>query len=336
MSDTTPNSGHIWCSALFAQFSANGVEHAVISPGSRSTPLAVAADQTNSLKTSIHLDERSGSYFALGLAKSTRKPVILICTSGTAAANYLPAVIEAFHAGVPLIVLSADRPPELQERGAPQTIDQTNLYGSHVRAFHQAPVASTSTAGEAIALGATAYFQSLNPITGPVHINCPMREPLEPTGQLPSFFDLIDQTESIQKIELEPIKDLLNHEKGLIIAGPMHYDNKELMQIAKLGASTGWPIIADPASGLRNGTHVKNALVMASGEHILRSLWAIRHRPDVIFQLGKMPTSKGYKIFLNRTGCNNLVSIDDLGFFPDPENLVTHRVNLAPGLLASH
>ena len=122
-----------WCRALFAQLVECGVNHVAASPGSRSTPMTVAADRTPGLEMSMHLDERSGGFFALGLARATDRPVALLCTSGTAAANYLPAVIEAFHSGVPLIVLTSDRPAELQGVGAPQTIDQDGIYGTHVR-----------------------------------------------------------------------------------------------------------------------------------------------------------------------------------------------------------
>ncbi|MEE3352633.1 MAG: thiamine pyrophosphate-binding protein, partial [Actinomycetota bacterium] len=122
-----------WCRALFAQLVECGVSHVAASPGSRSTPMTVAADRTNGLEVSMHLDERAGGFFALGLARATGRPVALLCTSGTAAANYLPAMVEAFHSGVPLIALTTDRPPELQGVGAPQTIDQDGIYGSHVR-----------------------------------------------------------------------------------------------------------------------------------------------------------------------------------------------------------
>ena len=156
MTASNPLAVHASLRAFFAQLVASGVQHVALSPGSRSTPLTVAADQTPGLDVSIHLDERAGSFFALGLARATKQPVALVCTSGTAAANYLPAVIEAFHSGVPLLVLTADRPPELQSRGAPQTIDQVELFGTHVRWFHQPAVAGTEHPSEAVALAAAA------------------------------------------------------------------------------------------------------------------------------------------------------------------------------------
>ena len=179
MPTADPVSVQAACRALFAQLVASGVSHVAVSPGSRSTPLTVAADRTPGITVSVHLDERSAGFFAMGLARSSRQPVALVCTSGSAAANYLPAVVEAFHSGVPLIALTADRPPELQGRGAPQTIDQGGLYGTHVRWEHQADVIGTETPEEVVRLAALAVERSLAPVPGPVHLNCPFREPLE-------------------------------------------------------------------------------------------------------------------------------------------------------------
>ena len=217
MSETSYN----WCRSLFYQFASNGVQHVAISPGSRSTPLSIAADSTEGLETSIHLDERAGSYFALGLAKATSKPVILICTSGTAAVNNHPAVVEAFYSGTPLIIISADRPPELQNRGAPQTINQIELYGKHVRGFFQAPVPSESTQKNALTLATDAFTQSLNPFPGPVHINCPLREPLEPSNVLFSNFEASDYLEMTREVDVSELEKFLEYEKGLIV-GTVH------------------------------------------------------------------------------------------------------------------
>ena len=135
------------CAAFGAELAAQGVQHCVISPGSRSTPLALTLARTPELRNWIRLDERSAAFFALGLAKSSGRPVALVCTSGTAAANYLPAITEAHWSGTPLIVLTANRPPELRGWGAGQTIDQTNIYGSNVRWFAELPIASESSPG---------------------------------------------------------------------------------------------------------------------------------------------------------------------------------------------
>jgi len=331
---TMPETSYNWCLSLFHQFVSNGVQHVAISPGSRSTPLSIAADSTEGLETSIHLDERAGSYFALGLAKATSKPVILICTSGTAAVNYHPAVVEAFYSGVPLIIISADRPPELQNRGAPQTIDQIELYGKHVRGFFQTTVPSESTQENAITLATDALKQSLKPFPGPVHINCPLREPLEPSDVPFSQFEVSNHLEISQETDISELEKFLGYEKGLIVVGPMETDPSTCNKISELGNITGWPVVADPASSMRNGPHVKNCVLISSGEHIFRSSWIKKHSPDLIIQMGRMPTSKGYKLFLNEIGCENIICTDELGFFPDPENVATHKVTISPNSLA--
>ena len=331
MSETSYN----WCRSLFYQFASNGVQHVAISPGSRSTPLSIAADLTEELETSIHLDERAGSYFALGLAKATSKPVILICTSGTAAVNYHPAVVEAFYSGIPLIIISADRPPELQNRGAPQTIDQIELYGKHVRGFFQAPVPSESTQKNALALAADVFRGSVKPFPGPVHMNCPLREPLEPSGVFSSTFETSDHLEVDQEFDVSELEKFLEYEKGLIVVGPLETDSTTCKKISELGSATGWPVVADPASSMRNGPHTKDCLIISSGEHIFRSTWVKRHKPDVIIQMGRMPTSKGYKLFLNEVGAKNIICTDELGFFPDPESVATQKVAVSPSALAT-
>ncbi|HJP16254.1 MAG TPA: 2-succinyl-5-enolpyruvyl-6-hydroxy-3-cyclohexene-1-carboxylic-acid synthase [Acidimicrobiales bacterium] len=313
---------------FFAQLQASGVEHVAISPGSRSTPLTVAADRTDGLEVSIHLDERSGGFFALGLAKANKKPVALICTSGTAAANYLPAVIEAFHSGIPLIVLTADRPPELQSRGAPQTIDQVNLYGTHVRWFHQAQVAGTDSVSNSLALAYSAVEISTGQNPGPVHINWPLREPLEPPEVFPSLTSPLKH----QKVESEISSfELPDIERGLLVAGPMDLRSEDVTSIANLSKSLGWPLIADPASGLRRGPHIENSHVIATGDFLFGSSWADKQVPDLVVQLGGLPTSKPYRLWLERNLPEKVFSIDHVGRHPDPVGAVTHRIDAHPG-----
>ena len=185
------DAAYLACRSLCEGLVAAGVTDAVVSPGSRSMPLALTVDATAGLHTWVRIDERSAGYFALGLAKGTQRPVMLVCTSGTAAANYLPAVAEAHYSGVPLVVLTADRPPELREWGAGQTIDQHRLYGSHVRWFCETPVASELPVTQAVrwfgvaAARAVTMASGMNP--GPVHLNVPFREPLEPLGPVGSI-----------------------------------------------------------------------------------------------------------------------------------------------------
>ena len=167
-------------SAFVARLAQLGVTNVVVSPGSRSTPLTLCFDAQPDFTTWVQLDERSAGFFALGLGRSTGVPAVLVCTSGTAAANYLPAVVEAYHAGVPMIVCTADRPPEMRGWGSNQTIDQVGLYGTHVRLAHDMAVADEMTQATAVRWADLATQASTLPDPGPVHLNWPLREPLEP------------------------------------------------------------------------------------------------------------------------------------------------------------
>ena len=330
-----PNDTQAWCRAFFAQLVACGVAHVAASPGSRSTPMTVAADRTDGLEVSMHLDERSGGFFALGLARVTGRPVAVMCTSGTAAANYLPAVVEAFHSGVPLLVLTSDRPPELQGRGAPQTIDQQGLYGSHARWATTSAVAGTQPAGEAASLAHQAVVRATRPIPGPVHVNVPLREPLEPAADDPPSVGLLPLPPDAASSDPGPLPGLLGVERGLMVAGALDLDTTGVGALAEMARRTGWPILADPASGLRRGPHTAAAPILATGDHLLRSSWSDRHRPDVVIQLGAMPTSKGYRLWLDRVGADRVVAVDHLDRFPDTALRVTDRVAVEPGRLAA-
>ncbi|WP_318036129.1 2-succinyl-5-enolpyruvyl-6-hydroxy-3-cyclohexene-1-carboxylic-acid synthase [Halobacillus salinarum] len=158
----------------------SGVKNVVISPGSRSTPLAMAFAEHKGIKHWMNLDERSASFFALGMAKEMEEPVALVCTSGTAAANYLPAIVEAHYSRVPIVVLTADRPHELREVGAPQAIDQTNMYGKYVKWFQDMALPSVELTAYVRRQAARAVEESTGGHAGPVHLNFPFREPLIP------------------------------------------------------------------------------------------------------------------------------------------------------------
>jgi len=318
--------------AFFSQLAAGGVAHVAVSPGSRSTPLTIAADRTAGLDLSIHLDERAGAFFALGLARATRRPVALVCTSGTAAANYLPAVVEAFHSGVPLVVLSADRPPELQGRGAAQTIDQQHLYGTHVRRYVEAAVAGTEPPEAAAALAVSVLGTAVGPAPGPVHVNWPLREPLEPPDVDPAPLELLA---SPAPTTWPTPPSLPDTPRGVLVAGPMDLDAGGIAAVAELAARTGWPILADPASGLRRGPHVADTPVVACGEHLLPTPWADSHVPDVVVQLGAMPTSKAYRLWLERNRPATVITVDHLGRHPDAALAVTDRVDHEPGAWAA-
>ena len=330
-----PATTHAALRAFFAQLAAGGVAHVAVSPGSRSTPLTVAADRTDGLDLSVHLDERAGAFFALGLARATRRPVALVCASGTAAANYLPAVVEAFHSGVPLLVLTADRPPEMQSRGAPQTIDQQHLYGSHVRRYVEAAVAGTESPEATAALAVSVLGTAVGPAPGPVHVNWPLREPLEPPDADPVPVDLLPLPAIPAATMWQTPPSLPDTPRGLLVAGPMDLDDAGIAAVAGLAARTGWPVVADPASGLRRGPHLAATPVLACGGHLFHTPWADAHVPDVVVQLGAMPTDKAYRLWLEQNRPATVIAVDHLGRFPDAALAVTDRVDHEPGAWAA-
>src|SRR5258707_9303900 len=182
MSTDIQHAAYAYLNAFVDELARCGIRHACVCPGSRSTPIAMRLAAHPEIKLWMHLDERSAAFFALGLAKAQRQPVILLCTSGTAAANFMPAVVEAHYARIPLIVLTADRPPELRDIGAPQTIDQLRLYGAHAKYFVE--MALPDSTPEALryvrAVAVRAFSESMAALAGAVHLNFPFREPLVP------------------------------------------------------------------------------------------------------------------------------------------------------------
>jgi 2-succinyl-5-enolpyruvyl-6-hydroxy-3-cyclohexene-1-carboxylate synthase len=288
-----------------------GVHEAVICPGSRSTPLALALHAHSGLRCLVLLDERAAGFFALGLAKASRRPVAVLCTSGTAAVNLAPAVVEAFHGRVPLIVLTADRPPELRDRGAAQTIDQIRLYGTQVKWAVEVPVLDDTPDlhSHVRSLAGRAAAQATAAPCGPVHLNFALREPLIPQGPLgplpddrvdrpvvpgsgAPFVEVMGGKPTLSAVELDVFAArLAATERGLIVAGSQ--DDPEFPgAVARLAAATGYPILADPLSQVRLGPHDRSH-VIARGDLLTRpGKWIDAHRPEIVLRFGAMPTSK--------------------------------------------
>ena len=246
--------------AFAAELVRGGVTEVVISPGSRSTPLAVTLHAHPGLRTWIQLDERSGGFFALGLGRATGVPAVLVCTSGTAAANYLPAVVEAHHGGVPLIACTADRPPELRDRGAGQTIDQVSIYGRATRWAADLPVAGEIGIDHFRVAAMRAVSAATGADPGPVHLNWPLREPLEPTSGVPVVSaerrDDAADTGDRQPVEHNPIYGLSGRERGVVIVGPptgtgLSAECTLADQIHRFAAAVGWPVIGEAMTHLR-------------------------------------------------------------------------------------
>ncbi|MCA9877120.1 MAG: 2-succinyl-5-enolpyruvyl-6-hydroxy-3-cyclohexene-1-carboxylic-acid synthase, partial [Thermomicrobiales bacterium] len=283
-----------------------GLGHVVICPGSRSTPLALAAALHPALRTWVLIDERSAAFFALGVARHLGKAVGLICTSGTAAANFAPAVIEAYLSRIPLLVLTADRPAELRDWGAAQTIDQVGLYGSHVRWFADlpAPVGDASEERFARAASVRALQTADSLRAGPVHLNVQFREPLipadaDPTALLrdrfarPSSADAPPRSSrSPSDAEAARLADLVSrHPRGVIVGGP-HAGGDLGNAVAALSAASGYPVLADPLSTVRFSWPGGAGLVDAYDLFLRDAHVAAPLEPDLVIRVGGMPTSK--------------------------------------------
>jgi len=305
------------CAALVDELVAQGVRQAVVAPGSRSTPVALALLDRPELAVHVVHDERVAGFVALG-AGLDGVPPVLLCTSGTAAANFHPAVVEAGLADVPMIVITADRPPELRDVGAPQAIDQTHLYGRSVRWFHDPGVPDGSASPVWRSLGARAVAAAA---TGPVHLNLPFREPLVGTpGALPPRHRTmpLDSTSTVGDVPAALV-ELLRRRRGLVLAGASGGPPSE---VARVVEATGWPLLADPVSGCRD---VPGAIAVADA--LLRHHGFAAEQPDVIVRVGRPATSKVLAQWVAASGAP-VVQVGGPGVI-DPDHLVAGHVAAA-------
>jgi 2-succinyl-5-enolpyruvyl-6-hydroxy-3-cyclohexene-1-carboxylate synthase len=288
-----------------------GLRHAVTSPGSRNAPIALTLAAVPGVEAVSVIDERSAGFVALGMAKASGRPVAVTCTSGTAAANLHPAVVEAWEARVPLIVLTADRPPELRDVGAGQAIDQIGLYGSSVKWFVEVGnhEPGRDTAIHHRALGCRAYWTAAGGRPGPVHLNFPLREPLAPVpedlttedwGGRPSGRPWTELREHASAPHADDVHELAGRMaasgRGAIVCGPGSEQVAE--PAARLAAATGWPLLAEPTSGVRCGDHDRSHVV-AHYDVLLRvERFAAAHAPELVLRVGDTPTSKPLRAWL--------------------------------------
>ena len=325
--------------ALVDQLAKSGVRNAVICPGSRSTPVAVSLASQPDIKSWVLVDERAAAFFALGMARQLTAPVILLSTSGTAAANFLPAVVEARLSRIPLIVLTADRPPELRDWGAAQTIDQIQLFGSHVKWFVDmpVPVADNAFIRHAQATATRAVLTARSQPAGPVHLNLPFREPLLPADPGTGFrlqasaepSDSIDSFDPSEPSQLIPGVTVLNglasqiarEPRGIIVCGPGEATGLPAAATA-LGVASGYPILADPLSGVRFGPHGRSGIVDAYDAFLRDQETADTLQPDVVIRVGAVPTSKSLQQFL-LAHTDRLHVVIDAGAPRDPSHLAT-------------
>ena len=326
---------------FFEELATQGVRHVVCSPGSRSAPLILSAHAERRLQCWVQIDERAGGFFALGLAKERRECVALICTSGSAATNYLPALTEAFYDGVALIVLTADRPPELRDRGAGQTIDQIRLYGGHVRWSADLPVPGEVSSDHARYVARRAGAAAAGPPAGPVHLNVPLREPLEPpAGDTTAAVDaspgghFTRPQPAASPDEVATLAHLVcSHERGLLAIGPSDLDPADAAALKQLAALAGWPLIADAASGLRRGA-AAGATIVATGHHLAgaASFWE-RHRPEVIIRSGHPTAGRALREGLAGWGSQTWL-VDPLDRWPEPTTVPAGQWRSPIGALA--
>ncbi|MFK3958016.1 2-succinyl-5-enolpyruvyl-6-hydroxy-3-cyclohexene-1-carboxylic-acid synthase [Pseudalkalibacillus hwajinpoensis] len=301
----------------------SGVKHAVISPGSRSTPLAMVMAEHPLLNVWVHIDERSAGFFALGMAKSHKEPVALLCSSGTAGANYYPAVIEAAQSNVPLIVLTGDRPHELRDNGAPQAIDQIKLYGDYVKWFMEmAMPSSTPDLNRYIRTAASrATAVSFGLPAGPVHLNFPFRDPLIPDLSYPGLFsdgrenyepwvNAADHLRVLNEDAVTGYANKLSGKKGIIVVGPQ--DNDELAEpLFALAEELGYPVLADPLSKCR---HIDSPNLVEGYDAFLRGEVDSELYPEVVIRFGAMPVSKAYMLFMKRVASPIHIVVDERGW----------------------
>lgn len=304
-----PNLNILWSRIILGACARAGVRDLVLCPGSRSGPLVIAAASMREMTTRVLYDERSAAYFALGLSAGGERPAAVVCTSGTAAANFLPAVVEASLAHRPLVVITADRPPELRHSGAPQTIDQARLYGGFVRAFEDLPLPA-SDLGALRALDsrvAAACASAAGARPGPVHLNVPFEEPLAPIpvderriAELASAFEDEVAPAAPTAAEAPPgsendateqtCAELRGCGRGWIVAGPEAASGGGAAAILRLARQLGWPLFADAASGLR--VPLADACACAHADLFLRADPLAEDAPEIVLRIGGLPTSK--------------------------------------------
>ncbi len=350
---TAPNQNTLWANCIIDELVANGVDSVCISPGSRSTPLTVAASNHPEMTIFSHLDERSGGFFALGRARRTGKPTALICTSGTAAANFHPAVMEANEGRVPLVVLTADRPPELHDSGANQTTDQHALYGTATRYERTLPEPEP-TARKVRSLRVT-VCRAANAATetppGPVHLNVPFRKPLEPiavdgdvtdsfaeehplavNGRDGPFVTTARGSRTLSEKDIEMFADAIDEtDRGMIVCGPANSPTPERKSLAALASVTGFPVLADPLSGHRFSPAVEEATICGGYDSYLDGCeWP---EPELVIRFGASPTSKVLRKYLASTEARQLL-VDPAGGWREAEFTATDLLVAEPTRLS--
>jgi 2-succinyl-5-enolpyruvyl-6-hydroxy-3-cyclohexene-1-carboxylate synthase len=336
---TAANDTHVLLRAFADELARCGMTDVCTSPGSRCSPLVLALAREPRLRAWSHVDERCAGFFSLGLAKATGRPAAVACTSGTAAAELSPAVHEAREARVPLIVLTADRPPELRGVGAGQVIDQVELYGRAAKWFFE--VGTHEATDERIrwmrALACRAYWTALADRAGVVHLNFPLREPLVPQGELPADgTGRPDGAPMLDRVEAEPLPvpaalervaaEVERRPRGVIVAGRWEHGRALGLAAAGLAETTGYALLADPLSGARLEGSV------AHYDALLRHRpFAAAHSPELVLRVGDLPTSKPLREWLAAASAVQVAIAPD-GVVQDPDGASSLLLDADPAI----
>ncbi len=320
-----------------------GMRDACTSPGSRCTPLVLSLTREERLHCHSHVDERCAGFFALGLAKASALPVAIACTSGTAVAELLPAVVEAHEARVPLIVLSADRPPELREVGAGQTIDQLKIFGGFAKWFFE--VGTHEATPERVrwvrTLACRTYWTALEGRPGVVHLNFPLREPLiceqapPPAGEGrrdgAPFLRRVTGEADAEADALMLLEAIGDARRGVVVVGRHERDTPLGEAAAAASTALGWPLFADPMSGARRGE-----AAVAHYDALLREpRFAHSHRPEVVLRIGDLPVSKPLRTWLGDLGDVRQIALDPEGTLQDPAGMTSTALTVEPAATLS-
>ena len=351
---TAPNRNTLWGRVLVDELAAAGLGSVCLSPGSRSTPLTVAFAEHPDIEVYSHLDERSSAFFALGRGRRTGEVTGVVCTSGTAAANFHPAVLEASENRVPLLLLTADRPPELHDSGANQTTRQERLYGGAVRSYRTLPEpeADDRKLRSVRVAASRAVRDAAETPRGPVHLNVPFRKPLEPTevpGDVPENFEtdaplavggregpFVETTTGTTRLaddDVARIAGVLDDaSRALLVCGPSDGPTPSTDAVRQFTDATGVPVLADPLSGHRFGEHVADTTVCGGYDSYLDGPdWP---DPEVVVRTGFSPTSKVLRTYLAATDARQFV-VDPAGDWPEAEFTATDHVVADPSTLLS-
>jgi 2-succinyl-5-enolpyruvyl-6-hydroxy-3-cyclohexene-1-carboxylate synthase len=303
-----------------------GLRHACTSPGSRNTPILLSLAREPRIRCWSHVDERCAAFFAVGAAKASGGPVAVTCTSGTAAANYLPAVVEAHHARVPLIILTADRPPELREVGAGQAIDQVKLYGDAVKWYFEVGVdrATPDMLRWVRELACRTYWTASAGRPGPVHLNFPLREPLIleeplPSDPVPGRPDGRPWTHYVPRPAAASTSAPDLAPRGVVVAGRDERGPELAAILQEFAEAAGYPLLADPLSGARSGP-----AAIATYDLLLRDpAFAEQMRPDMVVRCGDLPTSKPLRAWLASLPADvTQVALDPEAAWQDPAGVL--------------